>query len=59
MLDRPLAVELDGRHTRGTTVIDWNRQVGGAGQRGDPDALRPGPFESLLEAALAAALMPV
>lgn len=25
---RPVAVELSGRHTRGATVVDWNRQDG-------------------------------
>lgn len=25
---RPVAVELEGRHTRGVTVVDWNRQHG-------------------------------
>lgn len=25
---RPLSVELTGRHTRGATVVDWNRQTG-------------------------------
>lgn len=25
---RPLAVEMAGQHTRGTTVVDWNRQTG-------------------------------
>ena len=27
--ERPLAVELAGRHTRGATVVDWQRQEGG------------------------------
>ena len=28
LVDRPVAIELDGRHTRGATVVDWNRQDG-------------------------------
>lgn len=27
---RPVAVELDGRHTRGATVVDWRREGGAA-----------------------------
>ncbi|WP_133500668.1 nucleoside hydrolase [Cognatilysobacter terrigena] len=27
-VERPVAVELEGRHTRGATVVDWNRQDG-------------------------------
>jgi len=28
MVERPIAVELDGRHTRGATVVDWQREGG-------------------------------
>ena len=28
--ERPVAVELEGRHTRGATVVDWQRQTGAA-----------------------------
>lgn len=28
--ERPVAVELDGRHSRGMTVVDWQRQTGAA-----------------------------
>ena len=28
LLERPLAVEMAGVHTRGATVVDWNRQSG-------------------------------
>jgi purine nucleosidase len=28
LVERPVAVELDGRHTRGATVVDWQRQAG-------------------------------
>ena len=27
---RPVSVELDGRHTRGATIVDWQRQTGAA-----------------------------
>ncbi|WP_133480021.1 nucleoside hydrolase [Cognatilysobacter segetis] len=29
-LERPVAVELDGRHSRGATVVDWRREGGAA-----------------------------
>ncbi len=54
MLERPLAVELDGRHSRGATIVDWNRRHG----RPDNAALLmrydQARLEGLLEAALAA-----
>ncbi|AXK71131.1 nucleoside hydrolase [Lysobacter sp. TY2-98] len=28
LVDRPVVIELEGRHTRGATVVDWNRQDG-------------------------------
>lgn len=28
VLERPLAVELEGRHSRGATIVDWNRRHG-------------------------------
>lgn len=28
VVERPVAVELDGRHTRGATVVDWRREGG-------------------------------
>lgn len=52
-LERPLAVELAGLHTRGATVTDWNRQSG------RPDNARillrydQGEFEARIRAALA------
>ena len=52
--DRPLAVETEGRHARGATVIDWRREAG------QPDNVRilqrydQARFEALIEAALAA-----
>ena len=52
--ERPLAVETEGRHARGATVIDWSRESG------EPDNVRilqrydQARFEALVEAALAA-----
>ncbi|MFS8137689.1 MAG: nucleoside hydrolase [Thermomonas sp.] len=54
VLERPLAVELDGRHTRGTTVIDWNQQRGAANNAVIMMRYDQARFERLLEAALAA-----
>lgn len=54
MLERPLAVELAGRHTRGTTVIDWNRQGDGADNASILMRYDQSHFERLLESALAA-----
>jgi len=53
-VERPVVVELDGRHTRGMTVVDWRREEGW------PDNARilrrydQGRFEALVAAALAA-----
>jgi purine nucleosidase len=51
---RPVAVELEGRHTRGATVVDWNRQDG----RPDNATILLGydqeRFQRLVAAALAA-----
>ncbi|MGY0634962.1 nucleoside hydrolase [Luteimonas sp. A478] len=52
--ERPVVVELDGRHSRGMTVVDWQRQTGAADNarilmRYDQDR-----FESLVSGALAA-----
>jgi purine nucleosidase len=30
VVERPVAVELDGRHTRGSTIVDWRREGGAA-----------------------------
>lgn len=54
LLERPLAVELDGRHTRGATVVDWNRQEGGADNAAILMRYDQGRFEALVAAALAA-----
>jgi purine nucleosidase len=51
---RPVEIELDGRHTRGATVVDWQRHEG----RPDNAAILlrydQARFEALLQAALAA-----
>lgn len=52
--ERPVVVELDGRHTRGATVVDWQRQSGAADNarillRYDQER-----FEALVRDALAA-----
>lgn len=52
--ERPVAVELQGRHTRGATVVDWLRQEGGADNArilGRYDQAR---FEGMIRDALAA-----
>ncbi|MBN8262329.1 MAG: nucleoside hydrolase [Xanthomonadales bacterium] len=53
-VSRPIAVEMAGQHTRGATIVDWNRQ-GGAPDNVDIlvryDQTR---FDAMLEAALAA-----
>lgn len=54
VLERPLAVELDGRHSRGATIVDWNHR------HGRPDNTRilmrydQARFEGLIQRALAA-----
>ena len=53
-VERPLAVETEGRHARGTTIIDWRRESG------RPDNVRilqrydHAAFEGRIAAALAA-----
>ena len=54
VLERPLAVELDGRHTRGTTVVDWNRQHGRPDNAAILMRYDQARFEGLVERALAA-----
>ena len=54
LLERPVAVELDGRHTRGATVVDWNRQDGGADNALILMRYDQARFEALLAGALAA-----
>jgi purine nucleosidase len=54
LVERPVAVELDGRHTRGTTVVDWQRQTGEADNALILMRYGQDRFERLIEAALAA-----
>ena len=54
LLERPLVVELDGRNTRGSTVVDWNRQHGRPDNAAILMRYDQARFEGLLERALAA-----
>jgi purine nucleosidase len=54
MVERPMAVELDGRHTRGATIVDWRREEGRPDNVAILRRYDQSAFESLLEAALAA-----
>lgn len=51
---RPLQVELAGAHTRGATVVDWNRQLGLADNARLLIGYDQARFESLVRGALAA-----
>ncbi|TBR14501.1 MAG: nucleoside hydrolase, partial [Lysobacter sp.] len=51
---RPVAVELDGRHTRGATVVDWRREGGAPDNCRILLAYEQSRFERLMQAALAA-----
>lgn len=50
--DRPLAVELTGRHTRGATVVDWRREGGEPDNAAILLAYDQDQFEALLRGAL-------
>lgn len=54
MVERPLVIELEGRHTRGMSVVDWRRE----GDRPDNASILmrydQARFEAMLAAALAA-----
>jgi purine nucleosidase len=54
LVERPVVVELDGRHTRGATVVDWNRQAGEPDNATIVMRYEQRRFERLIEAALAA-----
>lgn len=54
VVERPVAVELAGRHTRGATVVDWQRQQGQADNAAILMRYDPGRFETMIRAALAA-----
>ena len=54
IVERPLAVELAGGHTRGATVVDWRREGGRPDNVVILERYAQGRFEAMLEAALAA-----
>ncbi|MFD0739197.1 nucleoside hydrolase [Lysobacter koreensis] len=54
VVERPVAVELDGRLTRGATVVDWQRQDGRADNAAILLRYDQPRFEALIQAALAA-----
>jgi purine nucleosidase len=53
-VERPVVVELAGRHTRGSTVVDWQRQEGRADNATILMRYDRGRFEAMIQAALAA-----
>ncbi|NZA28205.1 nucleoside hydrolase [Luteimonas sp. SJ-92] len=53
-VERPVAVELAGTHTRGATVVDWQRQDGGADNARILMRYDRPRFHDLIRAALAA-----
>lgn len=54
VVERPVAIELGGRHSRGATVVDWQRQEGRADNARILLRFPQDRFEGLIEAALAA-----
>lgn len=54
-VERPLAVETEGRLTRGLTLVDWNRQTGAADNARILLRYDQARFEARVQAALAAA----
>ena len=54
ILERPVAVELTGQHTRGATVVDWQRQDGRADNARILMRYDQARFEAMIRAALAA-----
>lgn len=54
LVERPVVVELDGRHTRGATVVDWQRQTGYGDNATILIRYEQAGFERMIEAALAA-----
>lgn len=51
---RPVSVETEGRHARGMTLVDWNRQTGAADNAAIVLAWDQARFQARLQAALAA-----
>lgn len=54
VVERPVAVELDGRHTRGATVVDWRREGGAPDNCSILLRYDQGRFEARIRRALAA-----
>jgi len=54
VVERPVAVELSGTHTRGATVVDWLRQDGRADNAAILRRYDQSRFEAMIAAALAA-----
>ncbi|MGO1720536.1 MAG: nucleoside hydrolase, partial [Luteimonas sp.] len=52
--ERPVVVELDGRHARGMTLVDWQRQTGAADNARILAGYDQERFEALARDALAA-----
>ena len=48
VVERPLAVELAGRHTRGATVVDWQREDGRPDNAAILMRYDQAPFEALM-----------
>jgi purine nucleosidase len=55
VLERPVAIELEGRHTRGATVVDWLRHEHGPDNAALLVRYDQALFEGMIRAALAAA----
>jgi purine nucleosidase len=54
LVERPVVVELDGRHTRGATIVDWQRQTGDTDNAKILMRYEQAGFDRMVEAALAA-----
>jgi purine nucleosidase len=54
VVERPLVVELEGRHARGATIVDWRREEGRPDNVAILRRYDQGAFEGLLQGALAA-----
>lgn len=54
LLERPVAVELQGNHARGATVVDWRREGGRPDKASILMRYDQARFEALIQAALAA-----
>lgn len=53
-VERPVSIELDGRLTRGATIVDWDRRGGGAGLARIVRRVRPERFAARVARALGA-----